>query len=735
MVKNNGLKLLIISLLMLNFYSSIKSNKPKVSSVKPNNIIDLVEVAFFGSVAIAALGICSYNYCKYWMLKRALKNNDILKVKACFNKVRNVNTSYQYCLSPLHLACKFGNLEVVKWLVEEKNADVNLIIQKIVNTYYQSGRLASFRVAQENVALHIACQAGNLDIVRYLLDKNANPIVKANYRSPIMIVVNKKRLDIFKCLVDKIIAAAQAGANIDLRLDINYVCKYGTLEMAQYLADRLNHTDIIYFAHRASSNNRLDIIKYLADNDNFDSEMVASNVCGFGTLDMAKYLVEEKDLDVDTSYNNQLILDTAIEEGNLDVMKYLVEKGASVNNVDVVPPLAPLDGPIHKAAKVNHLGALKYLVSRGADVENKGFNDKTPLHYASEYGNFKAVKFLVGNDAPIDSEDTSGRTPVYYACKKGNIYIFKYLLKVGANIDFLSDNPESDNFGEMRSETILRFAKYVKDKSKELKDVVKSLKEKLTAYDDEDKKENVRQLKSLVAQIRDLMLKQDFITHAKQSVIPDLIWSHRRLNNVLTAFDIRIFIGKISFNKRFFADGEFECVIDFEKEFKNKNRSKRLKDLFGRSIYASRYVYGDSTDKNKILSTMLEENEDFYNQEKLAFTYLEKYGDCYKQGLLSSVFEKTKGVLLGFYNFITRNEVCLYSLKDKRSASDFDVITNNLKHRGKKKKFRRMLNAAVISDDLKKLKGSSGRNLPNELVGKITAFAVDDEFAGKKVMV
>ena len=70
-------------------------------------------------------------------------------------------------LTPLHEACLAGQLEVTKFLIEEKKCD-------LTKTYeYETG-------AVWNV-LHMASDCGRLDIARYLIEeKQFDPMSKAN---------------------------------------------------------------------------------------------------------------------------------------------------------------------------------------------------------------------------------------------------------------------------------------------------------------------------------------------------------------------------------------------------------------------------------------------------------------------------------------------------------------------------------------------------------------------------
>lgn len=84
--------------------------------------------------------------------------------------------------SCLHLACTSGNLELVKWLVEDCKIDINILnIQKYTafNIACSHGHLAIAKfLLQQNPGiklhgeLHKACLKGNLNIVKWLIEEH-----------------------------------------------------------------------------------------------------------------------------------------------------------------------------------------------------------------------------------------------------------------------------------------------------------------------------------------------------------------------------------------------------------------------------------------------------------------------------------------------------------------------------------------------------------------------------------
>ena len=86
----------------------------------------------------------------------ACEYNDIEKVKFLFEqKGANINEKNEYGMTALHLASRYGNLEIVKYLVE-KGANINEKNER---------GLTAFWFASRN---------SHLEIVKYLIEKGAN---------------------------------------------------------------------------------------------------------------------------------------------------------------------------------------------------------------------------------------------------------------------------------------------------------------------------------------------------------------------------------------------------------------------------------------------------------------------------------------------------------------------------------------------------------------------------------
>jgi len=229
-------------------------------------------------------------------------------------------------------------LEFVKWLVEEKKVD------------------AEGKDYEGMTPLHIASKYGNLEVMRwYVEEKKVDVHVKSyNGMTPLHEAVRTGRVK----AVDWLVKEAKA--------DLTAVTSEG-FTVLEY-AVRLNMD--------------LKTIKYIIEEINAErgwqssrGEGVAHLAAMAGNLDLLKWLVEERGVDImSTTANGLTLLHSAVTpsytattwriSGGTDIVKWLVEE----KKFDVSAKDRDGYTPLHQAVRCRNVEAAKWLAENGSDL-------------------------------------------------------------------------------------------------------------------------------------------------------------------------------------------------------------------------------------------------------------------------------------------------------------------------------------------------------------------------------
>ena len=233
--------------------------------------------------------------------KKATQSGDLDDIKSRISKdPAKINERNEFGYSPLHMAVREGEIEIVKYLVSQ-GADVN--VKDVFN----------------ETPLYEAVSLGKIEIVKYLVFRGSSINTK-NIRkeSPLHIAVKENRLDIAKFLVSR-------GAEVNTKDNngeslLHEAVYQGDLELVSYLISQGAEVNVhdkydVYPIHNAASDGKLEIVRHLI------SQGADVNVRGAWTLDWSPLY---RSLGCTP-------LHLAANEGYLDIVKYLISHGADVN--------------------------------------------------------------------------------------------------------------------------------------------------------------------------------------------------------------------------------------------------------------------------------------------------------------------------------------------------------------------------------------------------------------------
>ena len=327
-------------------------------------------------------------------LTNACKDGDSEYVKWLIEKGVNINTLDSQGFSPLHWAIGKGNFELVELLLKH-GADINL------------------KAADTTTPLHIAVQRSHTQIVDLLLCYGADVnVVTSDGNTPLHWAAKKNTLEIIELLLNH-------GAD-----------PYVLNSLGVRPHDLTNETAREFFFHRFSQGKNLN-----------EELLIASER---GDLEYTKWLLEKGvKIDVfDPEGNTPLHL--AAKNGHEEVALFLFEHGGGLqagNNrgetpLSVATPEIKsllLGKALIEALDKKDLFYVKWLIQQGAEVNMQNKMEKAPLHIAVEERALDLVELLLNNGANPNVRDREGNTPLHYAAKEGDRRIVDLLLSKGAD--------------------------------------------------------------------------------------------------------------------------------------------------------------------------------------------------------------------------------------------------------------------------------------------------------------
>ncbi len=417
----------------------------------------------------------------------ATKYNHPECVKRLLDQHANPNHQNYSGISALMLAAEQGYFECVKLLVQA-GADLELAptgMRKFNNKFlsksfiFTGQRALSMNLCGQT-ALFCAAKEGRTDIVKYLLDRGANPRVQNHYGvSAIWIPAQKGMLEVVELLLnagaethgapygnpaDELnitgwtpLYAAMKSQKFDVvklllkrGADPNAVTKLGSTPFL--LASEICDLDIIEACVEAGAD--LDVAPSGPDADNLN--ITGQTALFIATLkdrvDVVKFLIKKgAQVNVQNRYGLSPLLLCA-ESGNFDLVQVLVQAGADVN-IKPQGKLAEEDflagqTPLYGAAKRGHIAICEYLIQNGADVNAVAMTGITPLYRATEEGHYEVVELLIRHGADVNRSpkgqvardlQIENQTPLLVACLNNYEDIARNLIESGAIVNLTSE--------------------------------------------------------------------------------------------------------------------------------------------------------------------------------------------------------------------------------------------------------------------------------------------------------
>jgi ankyrin repeat protein len=395
----------------------------------------------------------------FQMLINGCEQGNLAKVTDAVTAGADVNKKDPDNESPLFIAVKKNKKEIVEYLLSNgaKVDDINGALGStalyqscldgtldITKVLVDAGATINFKSPSGTSPFYNAIFNKHLPVIEYLISKGVNVDEKIgkNEHTGLFKACEDGSLDIAKVLVD-------AGANINFKSKERYTplffaVQYNRKPIVEYLVSKgvkidekngqLEHTAMI----KACEDGSLDIVKVLVDagaNINLKSKGEFSPLL-YAVENKRKPIVEylvSKGVNIDekNGHLGNTALIKACEFGSLDIAKVLVDAGANIN-------LKSKAGftPLFYAVQKNHKPVVEYLISKGVNVDEKnGQEGSSALYQASYDGLLEIVTMLVDAGADVHLKPTHGYSILYAAFQNNHKPIMEYLISKGARVD------------------------------------------------------------------------------------------------------------------------------------------------------------------------------------------------------------------------------------------------------------------------------------------------------------
>lgn len=343
-------------------------------------------------------------------LMTAIYNRDLLSVKKIYEtesredrlfSLDSINREER--MTPLCLAAKLGDLEMVEFLLE-KGAKPNV---------------ACTCVHRNKAALHFACEnchADSSQIVKLLIGAGANLEQETfDFEKALHFACEFNNPSVVECLV-------QSGA------DINCVNLDGKSPLSLACSRKKNVQS-------------LSIIKSLINNG-----ADVNNSDGMQNIHPVRLLIQNKNLeavqyliDKEMLSENENFLSDAVLTSNPEMVKLLIDHQDNINKTYSLFELTPL----HQAciSPVVSSEIVEILLTHGANPNVKSKTHETPLHYACQKGNVQKVVSLLKCGANVNSANKHGFSPLDACVVKSccttevKLSILEFFMLAGLNVN------------------------------------------------------------------------------------------------------------------------------------------------------------------------------------------------------------------------------------------------------------------------------------------------------------
>ncbi|XP_063822335.1 ankyrin-1 [Ostrinia nubilalis] len=344
----------------------------------------------------------------------------LLTNKAFINsKARNGRTA-------LHLAAMNGYTHLVKFLIRDHNAMIDVLTLK------------------KQTPLHLAAASGQIEVCKLLLELGANIDATDELgQKPIHAAAQNNFSEVVQLFLQQhpnLVMATTKDGNTCAHI----AAIQGSVKVIEELM-KFDRTGVISARNKlndstplqlAAEGGHADVVKVLV---RAGASCTDENKAGLTAVHLA---AEHGHTNSEPPTGVSLVpvlgaesgltpLHLAAYNGNENVVRLLL------NSAGVQVDAASTENgfnPLHLACFGGHMSIVGLLLSRSAELlQSTDRHGKTGLHIASTYGHYQMVEVLLGQGAEINCTDKNGWTPLHCAAKAGHLNVVKLLCESGAS--------------------------------------------------------------------------------------------------------------------------------------------------------------------------------------------------------------------------------------------------------------------------------------------------------------
>ncbi|KAL1509630.1 hypothetical protein ABEB36_004339 [Hypothenemus hampei] len=324
--------------------------------------------------------------------------NKFFKRSSCINNIIVPLTNQSLKKSIFNEMRKYGNLELLKNLMEDNLISINQLNNKLSQiSVKELSIMLLYNYTYGLTALHVAAYCGCTKSTKFLLSINGSSVNIINkYYSPLHCAALAKRVETSRILLDH-------GARL------NSLTNGPGYETPLFLAVKENAIECVkLFMDKGA------LIFQEGKLADMSPLFLAAEL---GRTECLKMILDQNIVDCNKlrkSENGHYALHLAAEHGHSECIEILLDNGANPNLTNL-----RAESPMHLAIKAKSYASVLMLILKGqADLNLENYNRRTPLHEAVQLvadTRIDIVKALIENGANVNVQDQHGFTPLHIA--------------------------------------------------------------------------------------------------------------------------------------------------------------------------------------------------------------------------------------------------------------------------------------------------------------------------------